>query len=293
MMKIKFILSFILLLTFYAGFANTAIATVTVVDALGHKLIFKKPVRRIISLAPHITELLFSAGAGKYIVGVVNYSDYPEAAKKIARVGSYNQINIETIIALNPDLIVAWDSGNSKHIIEKLKKLGFAVFVNEPRSLMDIPDVVKRFSLIAGTNADKAITGYLKKYNALKAEYSQKKPVTLFYQYWNNPLMTINGQHIISDAMRLCGALNIFSDLKILAPAVSVESVVASKVEVIVVGGLLEQHRQWLNGWRKWQDLPAVKNNHLYNINPDLLQRHTMRLIDGAKELCQRVDLAR
>lgn len=293
MMKIKFILSFVLLLMLNAGFANTALATVTVVDALGHQLIFKKPARRIISLAPHITELLFSAGAGKYIVGVVNYSDYPAAAKKIARVGSYNQINIETIIALNPDLIVAWDSGNSQHIIEKLKKLGFAVFVNEPRSLMDIPDVVKRLSLITGTNSDKAITSYLKKYNALKTKYSQKKPVRLFYQYWNNPLMTINGQHIISDVMRLCGAKNIFSDLKILAPAVTVEAVIASNVEVIVVGGLQQQHRQWLNGWRKWQDLPAVKNNHLYNVNPDLLQRHTMRLIDGAKELCQKVDLAR
>ncbi|VAW95263.1 hypothetical protein MNBD_GAMMA23-1684, partial [hydrothermal vent metagenome] len=222
-----------------------------------------------------------------------NYSDYPKAANKIARVGSYNQINIETIIALNPDLIVAWESGNSHHIIEKLRKLGFAVFVTEPRTLMDIPDVIKRLSLITGTSADKTIATYLKKYNALKIKYSKKTPVTLFYQYWNNPLMTVNGQHIISDVMRLCGAKNIFSDLKILAPAVTVESVVASKVEVIIVGGLLEQHHQWLNGWRKWKDLLAVKNNHLYNVNPDLLQRHTMRLIDGAKALCEKVDLAR
>ncbi len=290
MIKMRLIVGFTVLFMLHAGSISAA---VTVIDAQGNSLIFKKPAKRIISLAPHITELLFSAGAGKYIVGAVNYSDYPEAAKKIARVGSYNQINIETIIALNPDLIVAWESGNSMHIIEKLKKLGFAVFVNEPRNLMDLPDVVKRLSLMAGTNAEKSITVYLKKYNALKKEYSQKKPVSLFYQYWNNPLMTINGKHIISDVMRLCGAKNIFNNLKVLAPAVTVEAVVASKVEVIIVGGLQQQHRQWLNDWRKWQNLPAVKNNHLYNINPDILQRHTMRLIDGAKALCEKVDLAR
>ena len=290
MIKMRLIVGFTLLFMLYAGSISAA---VTVIDAQGNSLIFKKPAKRIISLAPHITELLFSAGAGEYIVGAVNYSDYPEAAKKIARVGSYNQIDIETIIALNPDLIIAWESGNSMHIIEKLKKLGFAVFVNEPRNLMDLPDVVKRLSLMAGTNAEKSIAVYLKKYNALKKEYSQKRPVSLFYQYWNNPLMTINGKHIISDVMRLCGAKNIFNNLKVLAPAVTVEAVVASKVEVIIVGGLQQQHRQWLNDWRKWQNLPAVKNNHLYNINPDILQRHTMRLIDGAKVLCEKVDLAR
>lgn len=294
-MKSRLHLSFFLLLIFSLCSANTVdtVVGVTVTDDLANKLVFKKPARRIVSLAPHITEMLFSAGAGKYIVGVVNYSDYPDAAKKIASVGSYNQINIEAIIALKPDLIVAWESGNSNHIIEKLRNLGFAVFVNEPRSLMDIPDVVKRLSAMAGTNSDKAIKAYLKKYKVLKSKYSQKKPVKLFYQYWNNPLMTVNGKHIISDVIRLCSAQNIFSDLNVLAPAVTVEAVVASNVEVIIVGGLLAQHRQWLNEWRKWQDLPAVKNNHLYNVNPDLLQRHTLRLIDGAKELCQKVDLAR
>ncbi len=291
-MKNKLILVFFLLLILPLCSASSAY---TVVDDLGNTLVFKKPARRIISLSPHITEMLFSAGAGKYIVGAVNYSDYPPAAKKITRVGSYNQINIESIITLKPDLIVAWESGNPHHIIEKLKKLGFAVFVNEPRHLMDIPSVVKRLSVLTDTHAhaDKAIKTYLAKLDALKTKYSYKKPVTLFYQYWNTPLMTVNGQHILSDVMRLCGAKNIFSNLKVLAPAVSVEAVVASNVDVIIVGGLQEQHKQWLNNWRKWRDLPAVKNHHLYNVNPDLLQRHTMRLIDGAKELCEKVDLAR
>ena len=276
-------------------FITQACMANTVIDDTGHPVILKTPARRIISLSPHITELLFSAAAGQYIVGTVNYSDYPPAANKIPRVGSYNRINIEAIIALKPDLIVAWQSGNPQHVVEKLKQLGFAVFVNEPKKLIDLPGVVKRLSILTNTQhqADKAIQAYLLKYQRLKTKYTGKTPVRLFYQYWNNPLMTVNGQHIISDVMRLCGAKNIFSHLPILAPAVTVEAVVASDVEVIIVGGLQKQHQQWLNAWRKWQDLPAVKNNHLYNINPDLLQRHTFRLVDGAKILCEKVDLAR
>ena len=267
--------------------------TKVVTDDAGNTFNTIRPVRRIISLAPPITELLYSAGAGQYIVGTVSYSDYPAAAKKIKRIGSYNKFSIEEIIALQPDLIVAWDSGNPHHIVEKLKSLGYPVFINRPRHLEELPSIVKRLSLLAHTNADKPIADYLKKYNDLKKRYTNKRKVKLFYQYWNNPLMTINGQHIISDVMRLCGAENIFEKVKVLAPAVSVESVVQSDVEVIIVGGLQEQHKQWLNDWRKWKDLPAVKNKHLYNVNPDLLQRHTLRIIDGAKLICEKTDLVR
>ncbi len=262
-------------------------------DDVGNSFRTDKPARRIISLAPHITELLYSAGAGQYIVGTVSYSDYPAAAKKIKRIGSYNKFSIEEIIALKPDLIVAWDSGNPHHIVGKLKSLGYPVFINRPRHLKDLPSIVKRLSLLTHTNADKPIADYLKKYNDLKKRYANKRKVKLFYQYWNNPLMTINGQHIISDVMRLCGAENIFEKVKVLAPAVSVESVVQSDVEIIIVGGLQKQHRQWLDDWRKWKDLPAVKNKHLYNVNPDLLQRHTLRIIDGAKLICEKTDLVR
>ena len=264
-----------------------------VFDDQGTKFSTSKPARRIISLAPHLTEMLFSAGAGKYIVGTVSYSDYPDSAKSIKRIGSYNKFGLEEIITLKPDLIVAWETGNPHHIIEKLKSLGFTVFVNEPKNLLDIPDSVKRLSALAHTNSDLKIKNFLNQYNSLKDKYSSKKKVKLFYQFWNSPLMTINGKHLISNVMQLCGAENIFNNLTTLAPVVSVEAVVDSDVEVIVVGGLLAKHKKWLDDWRQWKDLPAVKNKHLYNVNPDLLQRHTLRMIDGAAALCEKVNLAR
>lgn len=262
-------------------------------DDLGNKFLLDKPARRIISLAPHITEMLYSAGAGQYVVGTVQHTDYPESAKKIRKIGSYNNFSLETIISLKPDLIVAWQSGNPHHIVEKLKTLGFSVFINQPDRLLDIPSVVKRLSLLTQTNSEKNVNKFLLKYKQLKKKYSNKHKVKLFYQYWNQPIMTINGEHIITDVMRLCGAENIFHDVKALAPAVTVESVIKSNVDVIMIGGLKNQHRQWLDDWRKWKDLPAVKNNNLYNVNPDLLQRHTLRMIDGAEVMCQKVDLAR
>jgi len=283
----------ILTLFLFCVYANVANAESFVLDDKGTKLSNEKPARRIISLAPHLTEMLFSAGAGQYIVGTVSYSDYPASAKSIKRIGSYDKFSLEQIITLRPDLIVAWESGNPHHIIEKLKSLGFVVFISEPRKLLDIPDSVQRLSLLTHTEPVIKVKQYLEKYNKLKTKYSSKKKVKLFYQFWNNPLMTINGEHLISNVMHLCGAKNIFGELTMLAPAVSVEAVVDSNVEVIIVGGLLEQHRQWLNGWKKWLQLPAVKNKQLYNINPDLLQRHTLRIIDGAETLCEKVDLAR
>jgi len=280
----------VVLLLFFANVVNSANY---VLDDQGTKISSEKPARRIISLAPHLTEMLFSAGAGQYIVGTVSYSDYPVAAKNIKRIGLHDKLSLEDIIALRPDLIVAWESGNPHHIVEKLKSLGFVVFISEPRKLLDIPDSVKRLSLLTHTEPVIKVKQYLEKYNKLKTKYSSKKEVKLFYQFWNNPLMTINGEHLISNVMHLCGAKNIFGELAMLAPAVSVEAVVDSNVEVIIVGGLLEQHTQWLNNWKKWLQLPAVKNKQLYNINPDLLQRHTLRIIDGAETLCEKVDLAR
>jgi len=280
----------VVLLLFFANVVNSANY---VLDDQGTKISSEKPARRIISLAPHLTEMLFSAGAGQYIVGTVSYSDYPVAAKNIKRIGLHDKLSLEDIIALRPDLIVAWESGNPHYIVEKLKSLGFVVFISEPRKLLDIPDSVKRLSLLTHTEPVIKVKQYLEKYNKLKTKYSSKKEVKLFYQFWNNPLMTINGEHLISNVMHLCGAKNIFGELAMLAPAVSVEAVVDSNVEVIIVGGLLEQHTQWLNNWKKWLQLPAVKNKQLYNINPDLLQRHTLRIIDGAETLCEKVDLAR
>ena len=205
-------------------------ALISVVDDSGRTVELKNPAKRIISLAPHATESLFAAGAGKKIVGAVSYSDYPEEAKKIPRVGGYPTLDIEMIVSLKPDLIVAWTSGNSSRQIEKLIELGLTVFMSEPRYPKDIAKTIQRFGELAGTSgvADKAYNDFMMHYQSLKQRYSKKEKVKIFYQIWNKPLMTISDQHLISDVISLCGGENVFAKLKTLTPRISFESVIAS-----------------------------------------------------------------
>jgi len=262
---------------------------ISVVDDTDQIVELKMPAKRIISLAPHITESLFAAGAGDKIIGVVAYSDYPEAAKKILRVGGYPTVDIERIVALKPDLIIAWASGNKTKQVEKLRSLGLTVFISEPRNLKDIASTIQRFGKLAGTSdiAEKQYDTFTEHYESLKKRYSNKEPVKVFYQIWNQPLMTISGDHLISHLIELCGGKNVFSDLKALTPIVSLESVIASESEVIVSGGMGKAHSDWLNEWKRWPTVPAVQNNQLYYINPDLVQRVGPRILQGADQLCE------
>ena len=270
-------------------------AEINVKDDKGNIVTLKKPAERIISLAPHITESLFSAGAGDKIVGVVSFSDYPEAAKKITRIGGYSSINIEKIISLKPDLIVAWSSGSNLQQIKKLSDLGFTVFLSEPHLPLDIAITIQRFGELAGTEkiAIKSAEEFIKHYRELKNRYSNRKKVKVFYQIWNKPLMTVSGKHLISNIIDLCGGVNIFSDLRTLTPSVSIEAVVASNAEVIVAGQMGETNSDWANEWKPWSQLPAVKNDHIYFVNPDFLHRVGPRILQGADQLCEILDKVR
>ena len=270
-------------------------AMISVVDDSGRTVKITNHAKRIISLAPHATESLFAAGAGKKIVGAVSYSDYPEAAKKIPRVGGYPTLDIEMIVSLKPDLIIAWTSGNSSRQIEKLMELGLTVFMSEPRYPADIAKTIQRFGVLAGTSdvAEKAYNDFMKHYKSLKQRYSKKEKVKIFYQIWNKPLMTISDQHLISDVISLCGGENVFAELKTLTPRISFESVIASKSEVIVSGGMGTARPEWLDDWKAWPELPAVKNKHLYFIDPSLMQRVGPRILDGADKLCDMLEKVR
>ena len=277
------------------NFVTTLQASISVIDDVGRVVEMNKPAERIISLAPHITESLFAAGAGNKIIGAVSYSDYPEAAKKIPRVGGYPSLDIEMIVSLKPDLVVAWASGNSSRQVERLVALGLTVFMSEPRYPEDIAKTIQRFGVLAGTNdiAKNSYNDFMQHYQLLKQRYSNKEKVKTFYQIWNKPLMTISGGHLISDIISLCGGENIFSSLKTLTPQISLESVIAAKSEVIVSGGMGKVRPEWLDDWRKWPDLPAVKNKHLYFIDPALMQRVGPRILDGADKLCEMLDKVR
>lgn len=278
-----------------AALSLPAAAELRLTDDAGRSVVLAAPAQRIVSLAPHVTELLFAAGAGSKVVGATQYSDYPDAAKKIPRVGGYTSVDMEAVVALKPDLVIAWKSGNRNQQYDRLEKLGIPVFVNEPRSLDDVVRAIETFGRIAATprEADEAARAFRARRDALAKQYAARPPVAVFYQIWNKPLMTINGQHLISDVMALCGGRNVFAGLPILAPTVTEEAVLAAAPEVIVASGMGESRPEWLDAWRRWSALPAVKGDNLYFIPPEILQRHTPRILDGAQKLCEQLEQAR
>jgi len=275
--------------------SGLASAALEVTDDLGQNIRLAQPARRIVSLAPHVTELLYAAGAGDKVVGVVQYSDYPEAARKVARVGGYTSVDMEKVVALKPDLVVAWKSGNRDAHLDKLRGLGIPVFINEPRKIEDVARSLSQLGRLAGTEtvADGAARAFRERHAALQAKYASRPRVRTFYEIWNRPLMTINGEHLISDVIRLCGGDNVFARLPVLAPTIDTEAVLAAAPEVIVASGMGEARPEWLDDWRQWTKLQAVSRGNLFFIPPDQIQRHTPRILDGAERLCGQLEEAR
>ena len=209
--------------------------------------------------------------------------------------GGEHTITLGALRALKPDLVVVWASGNNKKQVDKLIKMGLTVFISEPRQITDIYKTIQRFGKLAGTNniAEKSAEKFIKYYEYLKEKYSNKEKVKIFYQFWNKPLMTINGQHIISNIINLCGGTNVFAKLNSLTPIISIEAVIASQTDVIVVGSNNEKKSKWISEWKPWLHLAAVKKDHLYFIDPDLLNRMGPRILSGADQLCELLDKAR
>ena len=283
-------------LLFLAALFYSAIASASsVVDYDNNLLEFKRPVKRIITLAPHIVENVYSANAGDRIVGTVSYSDYPEAAKLIPHIGSYNAFSIEKIVSLKPDLVIAWKSGNGGEIITKLKSLGLDVYIDNPKRLEDIARSVNDVAHLAGTyheikkNTDK----FLERISELRQRNVSEPKKKIFYQVWDDPLQTISGDHIISDVINLCGAENIFADSPMVAPIIGIESLLKKDPHIIIASGLGEIRPNWLETWNAWPSLFAVKHKQLYFIHPDLIQRHTMRIMLGLEEMCTFVGAAK
>lgn len=263
-------------------------AEVTVHDDTGRNVHIPQAATRIVSLAPHLTEQLFAIGAGEKIVGAVDYSDYPEAAKAIPRVGGYSRLDLERILVLKPDLVVAWQSGNDARAVERLQDLGLTVYVSEPRHLPDIADSMVRLGTLAGVpeKGRQQAEAFRQHLDALRHQFQGEIKRTVFYQIWNQPLMTVSGRHLINDVITLCGGRNIFADLEVLTPNVSLEAVLAANPEVIIASGMGKERPEWLNEWKRWPHLSAVKNSRLFVIDPNIIQRATPRLLLGAEKMC-------
>jgi iron complex transport system substrate-binding protein len=275
--------------------ASMAQAAVSVVDDSGRQVVLARPAQRVISMAPHVTELLFAAGGGARIIGAMNYSDYPEAARRIPLIGSNSQIDLERVIALKPDLLVVWQSGNTARQIAQLASLGIPVFHSEPRSLGTVETSLLRFGRLLGTEniAEGAAAQFRAKVNGLRTRYASRPPVTVFYQAWDNPLFTLNGEQIASDAIRLCGGRNIFADLKTIAPQVSTEAVLQADPEAIVGGKRYTPQDRGLSIWKPYQAMTAVRRNNLFSLDGELITRPGPRVVDGAAVLCARLEEAR
>ena len=277
-----------------AAMAAIDAAAVTVKDDDGIAVTLQKPAQRVIALAPHVTELLFAAGAGDKIIGTVTYSDYPEAAKKIPHVGSNRQVDMERVVALKPDLIVVWMHGSSERQIEQIRALGIPLFHSEPRKLDDIADTLTRLGKLLGTerSANAAAAEMRGRLATLTARYAGKPPVRMFYQVWDKPLFTLSGSHIVTDAIRICGGENIFAGMKVTAPVVNVEAVLQLDPEIV-----LDTAERNSNGgadmWKAYPTMTAVRRANLFRIDGDLLNRAGPRMVDGAAALCEKLDLAR
>jgi len=277
--------------------AVTAHAEIRIVDDSGAAVVLKAPARRIISLAPHTTELLFAAGAGDRIVGTMEYSDYPDAAKTIPRIGNSSLLDMERIVTLKPDLIVVWLHGSSASHLEKLRTLGVPIFHNEPRTLADIPRSLLQFGMLAGTQseAQRAANAFSSQVASLRARYADKDRVTLFWQVWARPLLTINNRHLINDVVRLCAGRNVFEGLAPLVPSVSVEAVVAADPEAIVTTSTdaTASREDGLDVWRKFSHMRATSHHNLIVLDADMIHRSSPRILDGAAALCDQLEHVR
>lgn len=267
-------------------------APINVQDDAHRTVSLNAPAQRIVTLAPHATELLFAVGAGDKVVGVSDYSDYPPEAKRIASVGGSATLDLERIVALKPDLVVIWGSGNPAAQVAKLRQLGIKLFESEPRDFSDIASSLERLATLAGTlpAGQAAANAFRARLQQLQSHYMQRAPVRVFYQIWHAPLMTLNDDHLSSKVIHLCGGENVFGKLPQLAPTVSTESVLQANPEVIVAGGTGDDV---LSSWRQFPQLLAVKHGNLVTLNADIITRGAPRILDGAEALCKQLDLAR
>lgn len=253
----------------------------------------ERPLTRIVSLAPHLTELAFVAGAGDRIVATVEYSDHPEGARKIPRIGDAFLIDLERLVALSPDAVLAWDTGTPVQTIERVRELGLHVELFSTQRLADVGQAVRRLGELAGTQsiAEPAAAAFEQEIRAVREEYRSRPTITVFLEVNERPLYTVNGKHIMSEIAALCGGENIFARLNDLAPMVGLEAVIAANPQAIVVTDATVSDGSVY--WARWKHMRAVRAGNVFTLPPDDLARATTRLVQGARTMCRSLDTAR
>lgn len=283
-----------LLFLAFIGVSDAAGQPVSVKDDRGKTITLPHPAQRIVTLAPHLAELTFSAGAGSRVVGVARYSDFPSQARHLPNVGDSALMDFEQIVALKPDVVLAWRSGNAPADVERIEQLGFPVFVSEAARLADLPRVTRAIGTLAGTlpEAASAAARFEKDIRTLRERHANAPRVRVFYVVWRKPFMTVGGSHLISDVIALCGGENVFAGMRQLAPVVTLEAIIAAKPEAVLGGSSPGTGTTFESEWRAAAREPLRALPAFY-VNPDLIQRPTLRMAEGASEVCSALDQVR
>jgi iron complex transport system substrate-binding protein len=282
------------LLAALSAIAADVRAVVAAIDASGTNIELAAPAKRVVSLAPHATELLFAAGAGDRVVGVLSPADWPPEAAKLPRVGDANAVNLEGILALRPDLIVTWPYLAPAQV-ERLRAMGVPVYLSNPGTPLAIAEEIERLGILTGhaESAARAAADFRARLAAARDQAAGVVTVRVFYEIWNRPLYTIGGGHLITAAIDMCGGVNVFAALPLPAPQVSVEAVLAAAPEAIVAGTDDAVRPSWLDEWLAWRDLPAVARGNLFVVDANLLHRSGPRFAEGVEQICRVLAAAR
>lgn len=269
-------------------------ADIILAGADGKKLALAAPATRVVSLAPDFAELLFDIGAGGTLVGTIAYSDYPPAAKSIRRVGDAFHVDVEGVVVLKPQLVLAWAGGTPQALIDRLRGLQLPVLVIGTHELGDVASNIELLGAATGHDKEAAqlAADFRRQLAELRARYAGRAPLRVFYELQAEPLFTVGGAQSISKLIELCGGRNIFVDLKELAPSVSLEAVLTRDPEAIATSIDPDSERR-LKLWQRWPKLAAVRYGNLYSVPDDLISRATPRVLDGARQLCVDLDEAR
>lgn len=266
-----------------------------VLDDYGRRIELASPARRIVSLAPHLTETLYAAHAGGRLVGAAEFSDFPPEARALPRVGNDAAIDLEAVLALKPDLVVAWPNAATRRPVERIEALGIPVYRSEPRTLEDIARTLERLGALAGAASESAEAArqFRARAAALAARYAALPRVRAFYQVWDRPLLTVNGEHIISRVIALCGGENVFASMPLFVPEVDREAVLRANPDVVLSSAPGAAGAAWLDAWRVYPGVAAVARGQLVAVPAELIQRHTPRILEGAERICRAFEAAR
>ena len=277
-----------------AGGSTAGVRTVS--DDRGRPVRVATPPLRIVSLTPGATEMLFAAGAGAQVIATVEFSAEPPAARLVPRIGDGIAIDMERLVELHPDVVVAWPGGGNPAQREKIATLGIAIYEQQVERLSELPTSLRRLGALTGTDAAaehaaqdlEARLAALKKTYAAGAAGTGKRP-TVLLQVWNRPIYTVGGRHLMSDALALCGARNAFADLPEAGPVVDTEAVIARNPDIILAAAPLGEGAAWVADWKRFGSLAAVRSGRVVAFEDQALSRLGPSVIGATENLCRTI----